>query len=409
MHQRWRSLDVLRGIAILGILPVNIAYFALPLMEAEARPASWTFTDQALAEVVEALFTLRFISIFAFLLGISSVLIHDAAAARGQSGRLTLARRFLALALFGGLHVVFLWYGDILGSYALTGLCLLPFLSWRARTLAWVGGVLLALHLITAPALIAVAHHLTATAAPDRPVAEAVAAATGPWPDFFEELAHFDPAFETAVYQQGDFPRQLILRGTTWTIASMMYVFLVGPRIVGLILLGMACVRGGWLGAGPWRRVAWIGLLVGLPIEAIATGISVTSGSLVGAGVPPLADGLRLASSLGMATAYAGAVLAFADRWGRWASPLAAVGRLAFTSYLLQSTIACALFYSWGLGWFGTLDGPQLALVVAGIWAGLLILCPLWTRCFGRGPLESVWRWLTHGLGRRVTSVEPTH
>jgi uncharacterized protein len=72
---------------------------------------------------------------------------------------------------------------------------------------------------------------------------------------------------------------------------------------------------------------------------------------------------------------------------------------MALTAYLLQSLLALVVFA--GLGLYDRLGSAQAMGVVAGIWAVLLVVCPLWMRAFRFGPVE--WLWRTWTYGRRPT------
>jgi uncharacterized protein len=75
------------------------------------------------------------------------------------------------------------------------------------------------------------------------------------------------------------------------------------------------------------------------------------------------------------------------------------VGRLSLTAYLLESVLFTAFMQSWGLGWFGTLGRLELLGLAVAIYLAVAVMCILWSRRFGRGPLERVWRWASYGPG----------
>jgi uncharacterized protein len=76
---------------------------------------------------------------------------------------------------------------------------------------------------------------------------------------------------------------------------------------------------------------------------------------------------------------------------------LVAVGRTAFSCYILTSIICTFVFYGHGLGWFGTVGRPGQLLVTLVVWVVLLIVAPWWLEHFRFGPLEWLWRTLTYG------------
>ncbi len=125
-------------------------------------------------------------------------------------------------------------------------------------------------------------------------------------------------------------------------------------------------------------------------------------------------EGLQTVANLGLSFFYAGALILLAQRhaWKSRLAPLAAVGRMALSNYLLQSLVCTTLFYSYGFGLFGKVrPAAGLALSVA-IYSVQLPLSQWWLRHFRFGPLEWVWRSLTYGKPqtmRLLPRVEPLH
>lgn len=76
---------------------------------------------------------------------------------------------------------------------------------------------------------------------------------------------------------------------------------------------------------------------------------------------------------------------------------LSAVGRTAFSNYILQTVICTTIFYGHGLGYFGSVERVGQALIVFAIYGTQLLIAPLWLKHFSFGPLEWLWRRLTYG------------
>jgi uncharacterized protein len=90
-------------------------------------------------------------------------------------------------------------------------------------------------------------------------------------------------------------------------------------------------------------------------------------------------------------------MLAWRTRWLCWlTAPLAAVGQMALTNYVLQSVYCTAIFDGWGLSWFGKLQRHELLYVVLAVWGTQLLVSPIWLQIFRFGPLEWLWRVLTY-------------
>jgi uncharacterized protein len=75
---------------------------------------------------------------------------------------------------------------------------------------------------------------------------------------------------------------------------------------------------------------------------------------------------------------------------------LAAVGRTAFTNYIMQSMICTLLFYGYGFGLFGRMDITSQLVVVGAVWFLQMVISPFWLKYFQFGPLEWAWRSLTY-------------
>jgi uncharacterized protein len=117
--ERIRSLDVLRGFALLGILPVNIQVFAM-IDAALFNPTAYgdlTGVNRLVHTLTHLLFDQKFMTIFSMLFGAGIVLLSERIEARGGSSAKVHYSRTLWLIVFGVLHAHLLWYGDILYTY----------------------------------------------------------------------------------------------------------------------------------------------------------------------------------------------------------------------------------------------------------------------------------------------------
>ncbi|WP_323959867.1 DUF418 domain-containing protein [Arthrobacter sp. JZ12] len=141
---RSSEIDALRSFALAGILFVNIWYFADPYALGGAiSPNHSSAADLLTRFTVAALFEAKFYLLFSFLFGYSFVLQERAAIAIGQSPVPRARRRLLGLLLLGLLHGVFLFFGDILLTYALMGLILLATRSLRTSSAVITGSALI--------------------------------------------------------------------------------------------------------------------------------------------------------------------------------------------------------------------------------------------------------------------------
>src|SRR5690625_4686469 len=121
-NQRIQVLDVARGLAILGILLINVIFYSTSLHAIQWQVELWPeAVNQAVSTALELFIEGKFLAIFAFLFGYGIILFRDRAMAKGRRFRPLYARRLLVLAVFGLLHGWLIWYGDILLHYALLG------------------------------------------------------------------------------------------------------------------------------------------------------------------------------------------------------------------------------------------------------------------------------------------------
>ena len=396
-------LDLIRGVAVLGILAVNIAGFAGPIDTTDSPALGPTAVLGHASAASEASFALVLLvfegkmrALFSLLFGASMLLFIERAEARGRDGDQLQLRRLCWLGAFGYLHYALLWWGDILFNYAVCGLCalLLRRLPPRALIMAGLGGFV-AWHLWgtldTLPTILAEEHlrQGTASAAEQATVLHDLAA------------THLRIAHDLAQTRLG-FGAQIAAKLSTapfWPLVVTLYTF---GETLPLMLLGMALHRTGFFRSA-WPR----GRMMALAYGGIATGLLLSAGLLGWAGprhFPPLsmpyvlsywAGPEHLAGALGLAALLVLATPRLLD--GSLGKRLAAAGRMAFSNYLATSAVMCALFYGWGLGLEGRV-GPvaQMALVVAG-WALMLGWSKPWLARFKQGPLEWAWRSLTEG------------
>ena len=390
--EREPILDLLRGFALLGILLVNIE-----LMRGPALFDALTGTlptpsgaDRVTGFLVGWLAAGKFVSSFAILFGVGGALLTAKAWQRGWSAHRLLGRRYALLAVFGLAHMVLLFPGDILFVYAVTGCALLPFLRVRPRTaLGWSGGILLAL----TPVATGTAVLATAVGGGSQDVAG------GAFGGFLDQQR----TTTIAAYTEGGIGEVLAARSFEALVLQTGQLVSL-PWLLALFLLGFAAARAGIVTEPAafrplLRRLAALGLGVGLPTNLVlgllgpvgtATG---TAGEATPTWVELASVPAQLLAAPLLAVGYLAALSLLALRFGTW-RPLAAVGQMALTAYLSQSIVATVVFVGWGT--YGAWTATGAVVVVAGTWALLLLVCPLWLRWYRFGPVEWVWRSWTY-------------
>lgn len=401
---RIATIDVVRGVAVCGILLMNIAAFAMP-PAAYDNPRAWGGDSGVNLAVWAVNFVLvdgKMRGLFSFLFGASILLIADRAEANGENaGRVHYARMFWLLVL-GLAHLWLVWWGDILHHYALIGSLafLLRRLPNRAKLV--IAMVLLSVQTVSYVSLASMMSDTEAALA-SNPDDERAAARLAEFNADFGVPAPETLARDIALHRR-DYRTILADRWAEDAATPVQEVLAVGAETLAYMLMGMAALSSGLLtGAWPQRRYIWIalaGFAVTLPTYAALAWLAVRSGfdaavialTTLGASAP-----LRPI----MIMAWACLIIALAKRGGGMVRRLEAAGRMAFSNYLASSLICTTLFYGYGLGWYGALQRWQLMLVVAAVWVLILAWSRPWLQHFRYGPAEWLWRSLARGRPQR--------
>ncbi|EKQ6496517.1 TPA: DUF418 family protein [Klebsiella pneumoniae] len=378
------TLDFVRGVAILGILLLNISAFGLP-KAAYLNPAwsgSASLSDAWTWALLDLLAQVKFLTLFALLFGAGLQLLLP-------RGKRWIQSRLTLLALLGFIHGLFFWDGDILLAYALVGL-----VSWRmvreahhVKSLFNTGVVLY----LTGIAVLVLLGMISGTVA-NRSWAPDAANLQ------YEQYWKLHGGMEAVSNRADMLSDNLLALGAQY-----------GWQLAGMMLMGAALMRSGWLkGQFSLRHYRRTGALL------VAAGMAVNLPAIFAQWY--LAWDYRWCAFLLQAPRELSAPLQAigyaALAWGYWpqlcrfrlVGAIACVGRMALTNYLLQTLICTTLFYHLGL--FMRFDRLQLLAFVPPIWAINLLVSSLWLRRFRQGPVEWLWRQLT--LRASGTSLKDT-
>ncbi len=396
------ALDALRGFAVMGILLMNITAFALP-EAAYLNPAASGGTRSADIAVWMANFVFvdgKMRALFSLLFGASMLLVIDRAEAAGKDGAGVHFRRMAWLLGLGLAHAYLVWAGDILVLYAIVGMLAFAFAGRSTRTLAAAGiGFLVVQMAMLAVLLDDIASLRESAAAPG-----AGAAVRRAWRDVADQVGipSADAIAHTLALYRGGYGAILHERLTTGEATPFLQFVDVGPDTLGLMLLGMAAFRSGFVTAS-WRpatyaRVATVAYALAVPPLAwIALGcirsgfdevVVLRSAELYAAPFRPILMLGHAALLLRWIASGSAAVLR---------ARLAAVGRAAFSNYLGTSLVMTTLFYGYGGGLYGRLGRAELYLIVPFAWAAMLSWSKPWLDRFQYGPFEWAWRSLARG------------
>lgn len=389
-EERIVVLDVLRGFALLGILVVNLPGAAASgyawAAELDPFPAWW---DETAEWIVNTFFSGKFNSIFSFLFGLGFTIQLTRAADRGRNVTSAYLRRMGILFAIGVAHALLVWDGDVLHIYALLGLVLLAIRRVSDKTV----GALILLALL----LPGVRSAYSAITEEPWPIAQAS------MPGRYAE--------ETRTYQSGTYAEQVThryrglaeiygfitqFRGAVIFYFSLLVTMLIGFYVGRRRIIQDLPQHAGWIR----RMMVW----------CLAAGVVAAAG---GATIFQLLEPTGRSSMLGFLGGMlftiqrpllclfyvAGIALLFmkSERCRTLFAPLATVGRMPLTNYLIQSVTFTMLFYSWGAGLYGRF-GPAACLALSAVIFTIQVLYSRWWLerfCFG--PLEWIWRGATYG------------
>jgi uncharacterized protein len=399
-------IDALRGLALLGILLVNMAYFGSPMeIGGFDRQGSVGGADLAAETFVRAVAEGKFYAIFSLLFGLGLFIQMSRAQAAGAPFAGRWVRRVAILLAFGIAHALLLWEGDILVYYALYGMLLLAFRRRPDRSLVrW------AVVLVLVPGLLVAGGAGLVEVVDDDPTVQASLEK-----DLAEPRAEQDE--KRRVFGGDSWPAMVRHRAAGHLQTVLALGAIVGPTVLAMFLVGMWLGRRGLLHAPADHapalfRLLLFGLLVGIPLTVVQVWTAFQAGATPGLPAGDIAPILLSIASLlvggpALGLAYvAGAALIWRHPQGRRVlATFAPVGRMALTNYLLQSLIATLVFHGHGLGLYGKL-GPALWLAIAvAIYVSQVLLSRWWMSRHAFGPME--WLWRTFTYGRRPTLTAP--
>ncbi len=380
---RLHSLDVLRGIAILGTLGTNIWIFTNPegmvgYLGGSSTPDGWHPLEVALQLLAQG----KFLGLLTVMFGIGLALQQRSALSAGLRWPGSYPWRAALLLLDGAVHFVLLTEFDVLTGYAITGWIVSYLLVTSPRTQRRIIAIAASLHVALLTTLAAGLLMLPHTEGPPR-------------------------RLEPNPYADGSL-WDLVAFRLDHVVLFRLETILIFPMSIALFLLGARLFHAGILdsrGATLRRRLMWLGFAVAAPVDiALEAGAGGVGLLLARYGVAPL---VSLAILSAVAEFYTGRpTLGWAGR------RLAEVGRMALSSYVLQNLVASALCYGWGLG-LAAVTPPQLRVpATIAIYLTVVIVivtfAHLWLRRFRRGPVEWLWNTSYRALAGATTSTTGT-
>jgi len=414
--ERIKTIDIVRGVALLGILLMNIPGFGIDWANLyPVRRGPHNTADFRTMQVISVFFEGTMRGLFSMLFGAGVILftMNKKEILGGVTVAELFYRRLLLLVLFGVINAyVLLWPGDILFFYGLAGMVLYPFRKTAVKWLLLLSIVCIGIGLLkgqlgfneTREQRAAYLEAVKLEKEGKKLTDEQQQARTAwlereNWRPDAERSARNDQKMHSGYGTIFSYFIPWNSGGETWGIYHGIWDSLC------MMFLGMALFRLAFfsnkLSTSTYTMGLLIGYGIGIPIGWLMFSKEQSSilnfGAFVDAYRVPfwaLYDLKRVFLCLGHASLI---ILVFRSRIIPWLMKgLANVGQMAFTNYLMQSIICTLFFYGYGLGYYNHLKFHQLYFVVGAVWIFQIIFSAIWLRYFLFGPFEWLWRSATY-------------
>jgi uncharacterized protein len=385
-NHRIVSLDIIRGFALFGIFLVNMPTFQWPdlINQLYMLPYSLSEVDHWIRLFFDLFVQGKFYTIFSFLFGVGFYLFMNKVQANVNKGYHLFIRRMLILALFGFIHLVFLWYGDILLTYAVAGMFLVLFYRRKLKTiLVWIG-----LLLISFAGLMGLNYLYLKSVSKDQLMA-------------YRAIGEDALREAIAIYQQASIGEWLawrfthevvpVLENLPFAVLSVLFMFLIG-----LVTAKRGVIQQPGVHQSLLRRVVGIGIILSLPFNIVIVFIHLGVMDF-GLLTPYVRQILASISGVFLSLVYIAIILLLLqkERWLKRLKPLGYAGRMALTNYIGQTLIGVFLYTGFGL--YGQHQLGMAVLIVLAVYCLQIVFSSFWLKRYRFGPLEWVWRTLTYG------------
>jgi uncharacterized protein len=450
-HKRIDALDILRGLALVGILLMNIEWFNRAITSLGQADTTLTGIDHAIGWLIRCFVEGKFYKLFALIFGMGFAVMLLRAKKAGRPFGAWFSRRMLVLWLIGLAHMIFLWGGDILHDYALAGFVLLAWVTYKKSdnpsaylklALTWLmipifmvsfGGVIFGMVFNDTKYQDMWQSELTVHNSVEQQLANSIE------DDFVintdkgnqvvsaEETSQLmstdeeenDQTIAEIIQQRKDvaadvleedtaFTQESYWKATEYRLGFTGFMLMFSP-VMALVVLMPIFILGFWLVITEkitkhqqhqtlFKALARVGLMVGIPlniaslliIQHPAAGIS---GVLQGVG-----QMLFYIAQYILSAGYLGLVVCALNkhRWQKTLSVFTPMGQMALTNYLMHSVILSCIFYGYAGGQYGEISRAPQMLLVFGIIIFQLLFSKWWLNRYRFGPMEWLWRSLTY-------------
>jgi len=403
------TIDVIRGVALLGVFAMNIIVFSMPY-GAYLNPTvitEYEGADKWVYLVVHTIFDMKMMTLFSMLFGVG-LMVYAEKLNRGAElatvRRLWFRRMFILLGI-GVFHAYFIWEGDILVSYAVCGIV---FLWWMRRLPAW-AMIAIAVPMCIPPMLAQWVNGMSydwfvegnapdfitegMTAEEIQEASDKITKDLDPTPEQYEQAK----AVHTGGYG-GLFVYRLkmVLQMQFFMIPLFMIWRGTAMMLVGAALYKMRIITGERT-TRFYLVLTAVSYLIGFAFTFAGIAYNESHGFSI---VELMKYGIQfnMVGSIPMALGHMGLIILItrAMPMNFIVRALSSVGRMALTNYLAHAVIGSLIFYGYGLSRYGTMSRLELQMVVVGVWIAQLFWSPLWLKYYRFGPVEWAWRSLTY-------------
>ncbi|CAG9623464.1 DUF418 domain-containing protein [Sutcliffiella rhizosphaerae] len=376
-RERIVALDIVRGFAILGIFLVNMPSFFAPILYINQN-SYWTDTkDIFVVNAIDIMAQASFYTLFSFLFGYGFIIFTKRVAEKNLSVPKYFSKRLIVLLIIGILHAFFIWHGDILITYAICGFVLLLVRNLSPKVMMWIG-----LSLVFVPTILLSSLLMLTMLA----------------------LGGIDPYVQLEglveqslnIYANGSFWEITSQRIFDWSYVNVSGFIFIALAVLPMFFFGAAAAKSGWLTnvedkLGIFRKLWLITFMLAVMFKLLPYYTEknyLTEYLQDGIGGPASAIFYFLTVVLATRTDIGKKIL----------SPLQYVGKLSLSNYLLQSVVFSTVFYSYGLGLYGSFTPFYGLLLVIGFYIFQVVVSKFWVNKFYYGPMEWLWRAGTYGI-----------
>lgn len=398
--ERIKELDIVRGFALFGVLLVNMVMFNSTLYAtAYGKIASYMplsnpleldlLSNRIAAMLIQVFAEGKFYTIFSFLFGLGFYIFIERAEAKTNSPKKLFLRRSIILFLFGVLHLVFVWYGDILHTYGLVAFILILFKNSKVKTVRnWII-ILLTFSLLMIAGFVILNDFIELSNS-----------------GIFQEtnLSMQLMAEESIeVYTNGSYGELVAYRVTKELPIILANLIGIAPKILGMFLIGLYVGKRkihaslqehkAFIGKS-WKITGVVGWLSTIAYVLIQLNI-IKLNPVVNNGVIHL---FKEMATIFLSLFYMTSLVLLYQKvnFRKYLQPISYMGQMALTNYLIQCILCSLIFYGYGIGLAQRISITSIILLTLFIYFGQMLFSKAWLKKFQYGPFEWLWRYLTY-------------